>query len=213
MRDYTYMEFTSESIQDLLRTFWQWVVLVQLILIGFVVNYFDKSNQVRVAFTTQNMPKMVPLPICTKDKGFFSAVWMWLTHTRQWEIAEDWHYELNGDKFVVPNGFQFDGASVPKFLRTFLSPVGVLLMGGLVHDYAYKYASLKPSGTKKDQKIGYGLDQKMSDELFRDICIEVNGFKVLNYLAYWSLRLVGFMAWNSHRGRDEFDKKGKRIVP
>ena len=39
-------------------------------------------------------------------------------------------------------GFQFDGASIPKFLHPFFSPVGVLLMGGLVHDYAYKYETL-----------------------------------------------------------------------
>ena len=40
------------------------------------------------------------------------------------------------------------------------------------------------------------------DELFRDICIEVNGFKLLNYLAYWALRIGGFVAWNGHRKND-----------
>ena len=47
---------------------------------------------------------------------------------------------------MLYQGFVFDGASIPKFLRTFFSPVGVLLMGGLVHDYAYKYACLKRTG-------------------------------------------------------------------
>jgi hypothetical protein len=116
---------------------------------------------------------------------------------RQWEIAEDWKFEVNGQKHVVPKGFQFDGASVPKFLATFLSPVGVLLMGGLVHDYAYKYATLLKDD-KKRSNIG-PITQKDADILFRDICIEVNGFKVLNYLAYWSLRLAGFVAWNGHK--------------
>ena len=202
-----------ELLIDLMSTFWQWAILAVLVATGFVISHFDGQGELRVGFTYKNMPKMSPLPIATKDKGFFKGVWMWLMGTRHWEIVEDWHYQLGDNKFVIPAGFQFDGASVPKFLATFLSPVGVLLMGGLVHDYAYKYAGLKTSGTKKEQKLEWELDQKMADELFRDICIEVNGFKVLNYLAYWSLRLAGFVAWNGHRDRDQFDLNGKRIVP
>ena len=59
-----------------------------------------------------------------------------------------------------------------------LSPVGVLLMGGLVHDYGYKYAELVKT---KDNETG-SKNTKWMDQLFRDICIEQNGFKVLNYL-------------------------------
>jgi hypothetical protein len=43
------------------------------------------------------------------------------------------------------------------------------------------------------------LTQKKADEIFRDINIEQNGFQFLNYLAYWALRIGGFMAWNGHR--------------
>ena len=49
---------------------------------------------------------------------------------------KDFEYKINGNNYVIPAGFKFDGASIPKFLHTFLSPVGVLLMGGLIHDYA-----------------------------------------------------------------------------
>jgi len=116
--------------------------------------------------------------------------------TRQWEIAKDFHYTINGEDFVIPKGFQFDGASIPKFLHTWLSPTGVLLMGGLIHDYGYKYATL----LKKDKKTTIGIkDQKWMDQTFRDINIEQNGFHLLNKLAYWALRLGGFVAWNGHR--------------
>ena len=43
------------------------------------------------------------------------------------------------------------------------------------------------------------IDQKKADEIFRDIYIEQTGFHFLNKLAYWALRIGGFMAWNSHR--------------
>lgn len=182
---------------DLAMTFWQWTVLAVLVLIGFIVNKVDKKEETLVGFKYKFMPVMSPLPIKTKDKGFWKGILLWLMGTRKWKIEQDFNYTLNDVEYKIPAGFEFDGASVPKFLATFLSPVGVLLMGGLVHDYGYKYATLM----KKDgSDIGYH-DQKFMDGIFRDICIEVNGFRVLNYLAYWSLRLAGFVAWNGHKKR------------
>jgi hypothetical protein len=186
-----------EMLLDLAMTFWQWTVLAVLVLIGFIVNKVDKKEETLVGFKYKFMPVMSPLPIKTKDKGFWKGILMWLMGTRKWKIEQDFNYTLNDVEYKIPAGFEFDGASVPKFLATFLSPVGVLLMGGLVHDYGYKYATLM----KKDgSDIGYH-DQKFMDGIFRDICIEVNGFRVLNYLAYWSLRLAGFVAWNGHKKR------------
>ena len=186
-----------EILLDLAMTFWQWTVLAVLVLIGFIVNKVDKKEETLVGFKYKFMPVMSPLPIKTKDKGFWKGILMWLMGTRKWKIEQDFNYTLNDVEYKIPAGFEFDGASVPKFLATFLSPVGVLLMGGLVHDYGYKFATLM----KKDgSTIGYH-DQKFMDGVFRDICIEVNGFRVLNYLAYWTLRLAGFVAWNGHKKR------------
>ena len=75
-------------------------------------------------------------------------------------------------------------------MHPFLSPVGVLLIGGLVHDYAYKYATLLRQNKKDTMCV---ISQKKADEIFRDINIGVNGFYLMNYLAYWSLRLGGFL--------------------
>ena len=91
---------------------------------------------------------------------------------------------------------------MPKFLASWLSPVGVLLVGGLVHDYGYKYETLYTKN-KGDWKENCGWKtQKEMDIIFRDINIEQNGFHFLNYLAYWALRLGGFVAWNGHRKRN-----------
>ena len=187
-----------DMILDLAMSFWQWSIFIVLVLIGFVISWFDGQGEERVGFgMPYGMPVLQPIPIDTKDKGFWKGILMWILGTRKWEVAEDFHFELEGINFMIPAGFEFDGASVPKFLATFLSPVGVLLMGGLVHDYGYKYATLlREDGTT----IGY-KDQAYMDRLFRDICIEVNGFKFLNYLAYWTLRLAGFVAWNGHKKR------------
>jgi hypothetical protein len=188
-----------DFIVEQLITWWQFTVVGVLIIIGWIANLFGIDNDKElVGFSYKEMPHMQPIRIPTAGKGFWSAIWMWFVGVRTWRIAKDFEYTLKGEKYVIPAGFEFDGASVPKFLASWLSPVGVLLMGGLIHDYAYKYATLK----KKGKGTMGTLSQKQADIIFRDINIEQNGMHLLNYLAYWALRIGGFVAWNGHRNRN-----------
>jgi hypothetical protein len=189
-----------ELLIALAMKFWQWSLLILIVIIGFLVNLLDKNRKPKLKFNYKGMPHIKPLPIKTKGKGFWKAIVMWLLSTRNWELTQDWKYNLDGTEYVIPKGFTFDGASIPKFLRTFFSPVGVLLIGGLVHDYMYKYTHCKPVSAKGALLV---VDQKKADQIFRDINIVVNGFYTMNYLAYWSLRIGGFVAWNGHRKRDK----------
>ena len=188
-----------ELIITLAMKFWQWTVLIAVVLIAAIINWTDRRAKTNMKFYFKGMPILQPIPIKTKGKGFWKGIVLWLLSTRNWILKEDWKYNIDGTEYVIPAGFQFDGASIPKFLRTFFSPVGVLLIGGLVHDYAYKYKTL----LKKNKKDTMGeITQKKADEIFRDINIIVNGFYSMNRLAYWSLRLGGFVAWNGHRKRN-----------
>ena len=188
-----------EFLIALATKFWQWSLLILFVIIGFAINLLDRKKASSVAFTYNELPHLQPIAIKTKGKGFFKGIIMWLLGTRNWVILKDFKYTLNGTEYVIPKGFTFDGASIPKFLRTFFSPVGVLLIGGLVHDYMYKYAACKPSEEGAPLML---VNQKDSDKIFRDINIEVNGFYTMNHLAYWSLRLGGWVAWNGHRKRN-----------
>ena len=192
-----------DIIVDLMTRFWQFTVLGVLIILGFVINLSDKLLKGnKVDFSYEEYPLMQPIRIPTKGKGFWSAIWLWLMTVRTWTVAKDFHYKLKGVEYVIPKGFVFDGASVPKFLASFLSPVGVLLIGGLIHDYAYKYEQLLEKNQPLVSDESKKLTQKEADIIFRDINIEVNGFHFLNYLAYWALRIGGFVAWNGHRKRN-----------
>ena len=184
-----------EIILSLAKQFWPMTVFIILVIIGLIINLFDKKIDNRVNFTYKDYPHMKPIRIATKGKGFWGALMLWVFGTRHWEITKDFSYSINKQNFIIPKGFKFDGASVPKFLAQFLSPVGVLLIGGLIHDYGYKYETLL---LKNGKTIGIRSQQWM-DKTFRDINIEVNGFYFLNYLAYWALRLGGWVAWNKHR--------------
>ena len=189
-----------DYILDLAIQFWPMATFIILVIIGFIINMFDKKIDNIINFKYNDYPEMKPIKIATKGKGFWGAILLWSFGSRHWEVTKDFKYSLNGQSFVIPAGFKFDGASVPKFLGQFLSPVGVLLIGGLIHDYGYKYETLL---INKHSKLTLGVkSQKWMDETFRDINIEVNGFYLLNYLAYWALRIGGFVAWNGHRKRN-----------
>ena len=188
-----------ELIIGLATKFGQWTVLIAVVIIGAIINFTDKRKKPNLKFSFKGFPELKPIAIKTKGKGFWKGIALWLLSTRNWELTKDWKYNIDGTEYVIPAGFTFDGASIPKFLRTFFSPVGVLLIGGLVHDYAYKYKTLLKANKK--ETMGE-LTQKRADEIFRDINIIVNGFYSMNYLAYWSLRLGGFVAWNGHRKRN-----------
>jgi len=189
------------EIYNLALQFWQFTLVGILILVGYIVSVVHSYSHDPIQFKMSTMPVMSPISIPTKGKGFWAGVWTWLVVTRTWEITEDFHFSIGEiDDFVIPKGFVFDGASVPKFFRSWLSPMGVLLIGGLVHDYGYKYETL----LRKGKRTCAGLKrQKEMDIIFRDINIDVNGFKVINYLAYYALRLGGFFAWRGHRKRGE----------
>ena len=188
-----------EFIIGLAMKFWQWTVLIAVVIVAAIINFTDKRAKTKMKFNFKGFPELKPLQIKTKVKGFWKGIALWLLSTRNWELTKDWKYNIDGTEYVIPAGFQFDGASIPKFLRTFFSPVGVLLIGGLVHDYAYKYKTLLK--VNKKETMGE-LTQKRADEIFRDINVIVNGFYTMNRLAYWSLRLGGFVAWNGHRKRN-----------
>ena len=115
------MEYIDLAIQ-LATKFWMWTVLISLILIGAIINWSDrihlKGKDRR--FKYDEMPHMKPILIPTKGKGFWGGILLWLLTVRTWELAKDFKYELDGTKYVIPEGFVFDGASVPKFLACLL---------------------------------------------------------------------------------------------
>ena len=185
------------TVIDLLYSYWMFTAFVVLILVGWIANLIGvDQNEDIVGFKYKEMPNMRPIRIPTDGKGFWGAIWHWFWGVRQWEIAKDFQFEVNGEEYVIPAGFTFDGASVPKFLASWLSPVGILLMGGLVHDYVYKYTVLLKANKREVSAV---MTQKEADKLFRDINIEQNGIHALNYAAYYALRLGGFVAWKGHR--------------
>ena len=167
-------------------------------------------------FAGQNtMPALIPIPIETYGKGFFRAFWIWYTATRNWEFHSDWNFYCEGiDKIIViPKGFVFDGASIPKRLRGYLSPVGLLLVPGIVHDFGYRYnyvwVRTEDGGV---EKWPANPDRKFWDDLFFDVGNRVNGAVIINLLATIALTLGGWLAWRKNRNRNSPELKPESIL-
>lgn len=149
------------------------------------------------------MPVLRPIPVKTKNQPYLKALWRWLFEIRKWELFEEWRYRLkDGNQIMIPKGFIFDGASIPRPFWIILSPVGLLLIPGLLHDYAYRYGRLeKISHRGKISPYKPDAGRLFWDRLFRDEAIKVNGFWFINHLAWLALIVAGWFAWYSYRNK------------
>ena len=178
-------------------------ITVLLILYTFIV----KKSESYIA--ADNMPVLKPMPIPTKNRTVFRRILVWIFEVRKWELVENWYFVLeDGVRIIINKGFIFDGASIPRSLWALLSPVGLLLIPGLIHDYGYKFDLLwqvKENGTVT-QYLNKS-SRKRWDDLFRSVGRQVNGFSVIDSLAWLGLRFGGFIAWKKHRINNEIPEK------
>ena len=107
-----------EVIIALAEQFWQWTIVIALIIIGWIINIVDRRQilKKRVHFKFKEYPHMKPIRIPTQEKGFWSAIFMWLLGVRRWEIVEDFFFEAGFVFFLA--GFLaafFLGAPLRRF--------------------------------------------------------------------------------------------------
>ena len=133
------------------------------------------------------MPMLKPLPF-PKGRGYLLTLF---TYTRQWIVMKDYQIVLPGyPTILIPKGFIFDGASIPKMFRGLLSPVGILLVAAIVHDYAYQYHYVMVCNKKEY------VSKAEADSLFLEIADYTNGLPWLNRIAYLAVKSYGVNAWS-----------------
>ena len=86
-----------ELLITLAMKFWQWSLLIVLVIIGYVINLLDKKKS-NLKFSYNELPHLQPVKISTKGKGFWKGIVLWLTSTRNWVLTKDWKYNLNGNE-------------------------------------------------------------------------------------------------------------------
>lgn len=121
-------------------------------------------------------------------------------YTYKWEKGGV-EYEI-----VIPAGFEYDGASVPRIVWTLagIVPDGLIRGAALVHDYIYRYKGKFPpnrwfwrasGGDLAPVESGKSLSRAEADALFYRIMREAGMSRYRAALAYVGVRAFGMLSW------------------
>lgn len=178
-----------------------------LLLTAYVILWFIKYSHAKNLDSMQsgisetNMPILKPLPILTANQDdTLDKLIVMIFSIRKWQLQKAFVFEHRGRHFVIPAGFEFDGASIPKILWAIVSPVGLFLIPGLIHDFGYRYNGIFVLNEQSEPVWDTSIsNQEEWDDLFQDIGDDVNQFPLLNAIANFALWLGGFAAWTNWR--------------
>ncbi len=187
------------------------VVLGFILFLLLLIIYFLIIKAAEAFISPEKMPRLTPIPIPSKNRPLFLKILVWFFEVRQWELSEPWVFKLENDvEIVIQKGFRFDGASIPRPFWAILSPTGLLLIPGLIHDYGYKYDQLwKKDENNKIIEYMRGAGKNYWDKLFLEVGKQVNGFALIDRIAWLGVAIGGGGAWNKHRANDESPQKPK----
>ena len=112
----------------------------------------------------------------------------WTGDGRLRRLVGDWRIVYRGEEYVVPSGFETDGASIPILLvpicgSRFEKP---RLYAAIVHDALY--AGVDQEATRAD-----------ADDLYRDLQIALGIPRWKAYLEWRVLRLFGWIHWRGKK--------------
>ena len=60
-----------EMIVALAVKFWQWTVLIAVVIVAAIVNFTDKRAKTKLKFYYKGMTQLQPVQIAPKGKGFW----------------------------------------------------------------------------------------------------------------------------------------------
>lgn len=152
------------------------------------------------------MPKLQPYAIKTKQFSFFSKLWKLLFRKRQWQLIDDWHYILpNKRVIIIPKGFVFDGSSYPAVVWLLFSPTGLLLIPVILHDFCFQYNYLWAVHGDRVYKYKEGSGFFKWSALIRNVGIERNELRLIDYLTWLICISFGPANWFSFQKKKEIE--------
>lgn len=129
---------------------------------------------------------------------------------RLYELDEEYVYEwVTGrvaNRIVIPAGFRFDGASVPRLAwsLTGILPDGLIRAAAMLHDWLYQHGGMLPAGSQWSRHVGpenpwravHGRWSRLgADRMFGAIMKECGIGWVKRWLAVKAVRIGGGGSW------------------
>jgi hypothetical protein len=120
-------------------------------------------------------------------------------HTCLWTLERDFTIISRGRRLVIPGGFQFDLASIPRALWSVIAPFELSIAAPVVHDWGYEHAGAIPVGMPSSSGT-YPTDvftRAEVDAFFLDIMRQEGVAWWRRQAAYRAVRLFGGRAWRT----------------
>ena len=155
----------------------------------------------------QSMPAVRPIPLKMQGLSKWQRIKKLLFFRRKWELTNNYVLSIPwlDILIIVPRGFTFDFASVPRFAWPILSPIGVLLLASVPHDFGYRYGGLihivMDANNIPVPKFKLWTKVEL-DTLLSDITEAVSCSKLIGEAARFGLKLGGFTYWDAARSEN-----------
>lgn len=101
----------------------------------------------------------------------------------------------NGETIIIPKGFRFDGASVPRAFWWFIPKLDDRILAVLGHDYLYYSDYLR--NKKSDKEAKAFIDDEFL--IWMDIQMDSWVSKCVNFIAYLAVKYFGWRIFNKKK--------------
>lgn len=100
----------------------------------------------------------------------------YITIQRVWTLVDPYHITLPVTdgvnlSFEIPMGFDFDLASIPRFIWPLISSFELSLVAPLIHDYFYQYQGQAVFHYQGDPIVRPPVTRATADKMFLDLMI------------------------------------------
>lgn len=125
------------------------------------------------------------IQILTKDNVIVQSYIYSDKSVKYWRIERDVVVQLStGDELLIPAGYCYDMATVPKWLWSVVRPFNDGLLATLIHDYLYVH------------KEKHMLSRAESDREYLKWLTVTNNNQFDNTIRYLVVRAFGWLWWN-----------------
>lgn len=119
---------------------------------------------------------------------------IWITRLpggKEWVTQCDYQLDLPewSAPLVIPQGFKFDLASVPRWAWFLIAPFELSIIAPLVHDFFYRYSGRLPNGAD--------VTRKYADDIFYLLMLKEDVPTWKSKLAYRVVRSVSWAFWEN----------------
>lgn len=131
-------------------------------------------------------------PVVVPESELAPPVVSYEVETGRWRLEREYRYEEPGLGLRIPEGFEFDLASVPRPAWTLIAPFELSIAAPLVHDFLYRHRGRPPEGSVEPART---FSRGEVDALFRRM-MKAEGVPGWRWrLADAAVRLFGGPAW------------------